>query len=102
MRQAIWLACSIFLDGGHAAAQDKPVLVHFKTDAFFRSYCYTGSSYLEFRKNGTYREIQREHMFVAVIDRGKWSQAESGEITSLIFGAGRLKAWSKLATASGS
>ena len=50
-------------------------------DIFFKSYSYTASEYVQFRANGSYRRIGREHMFVEEIDRGTWTQADSGEIT---------------------
>jgi hypothetical protein len=50
-------------------------------DTCFKSYSYTNSAYIQFCADGTYRQINREHMFVEESDRGKWCQEESGEIT---------------------
>lgn len=50
-------------------------------DVYFKSYFYTGSEYFQFSTNGTYRQVNREHMFVEESDHGTWSQAKSGELT---------------------
>ncbi len=68
-----------------ALGEEPPKDAVFKMPAdrnlFFRSYCYTGSSYVEFARDGRYRRIEREHMFVEVVDTGTWTQSETGEIT---------------------
>lgn len=48
---------------------------------YFRYDYITGSQYLEFRPDGTYRKIWREHMFVREDDHGTWSQAANGDVT---------------------
>jgi hypothetical protein len=41
------------------------------------------SSYIHFLPNGTYRRINREHLFTKEIDNGIWDQDESGLITMI-------------------
>ena len=50
-------------------------------NVYFRSDHIVGKSYLCLRRDGTYQRIAREHMFVKESDRGKWSQADGGELT---------------------
>jgi hypothetical protein len=47
---------------------------------YFFSDHLTGASLFEFRADGTFREISREHMFIAEWDAGSWSQQTNGEV----------------------
>ena len=62
-------------------AQEKSVMLPKDKDVFFKKEYFTGSSYYQFRTNGTYRQINREHMFVKESDQGTWAQQQTGEIT---------------------
>jgi hypothetical protein len=39
-----------------------------------------GATLYEFKVDGTYREIAREHMFIAEMDAGRWMQRDDGEL----------------------
>ena len=56
---------------------------HLPTDraSHFYSNHLTGSGYIEFNTDGTYRQIAREHMGVWPFDVGTWSQNQDGVVT---------------------
>jgi hypothetical protein len=65
-----------------AFADGNAVLLSTKEDTCFKSAGPDSTYYIHFRANGTYSRIDREHMFVAEIDRGTWTQdSSSGWIT---------------------
>jgi len=43
-------------------------------DVFFASDHLTGMRLVHLRKDGTFAEYAREHMFVGLVDRGRWRQ----------------------------
>ncbi len=47
---------------------------------FFESNHGTGATFTEFRPDGTYRTVSREHMFVGESDAGRWRQRATGEL----------------------
>jgi hypothetical protein len=49
-------------------------------DAFFAANNYTSTTLLHLRGDGTFAEYDREHMFIAVSDEGRWRQTPSGGI----------------------
>ena len=58
-------------------------VVHLPADraSHFYSDHLTGSSYIELKSDGTYREIAREHLGVWPIDEGTWNQNQEGILT---------------------
>lgn len=50
------------------------------TDAFFATQHYTSSRLLHLRGDGTFAEYDREHMFIAVSDEGRWRQTAAGGV----------------------
>lgn len=59
---------------------DAPALLPKDRDNVFREEAFTSTGYFCFGKDGKYRQIDREHMFVAEMDRGTWKQDATGEI----------------------
>jgi len=59
---------------------EPPFLLSKDHDTVFREERFTGTSYFHFGKDGKYREISREHMFIAEMDRGTWKQDATGRI----------------------
>lgn len=49
-------------------------------DAFFAANNYTSTTLLHLRSDGTFAEYDREHMFIAVSDEGRWRQVGTGGI----------------------
>jgi hypothetical protein len=49
-------------------------------DACFAANHYTSTNLLHLRANGTFAQYDREHMFVAISDEGRWRQAATGEV----------------------
>ena len=47
---------------------------------FFYSNHLSGSEFLELGADGSYRSIAREHMFVALVDAGRWAQSPGSEL----------------------
>lgn len=73
----IWIAIA-FPYFSHGA--DSPFLLSKDHDNVFREEAFTSTSYFYFGKDGSYRQINREHMFVAEMDRGTWKQDATGVI----------------------
>jgi hypothetical protein len=49
-------------------------------EIYFSSDHLTGSEFMIFQRDGTYTEYNREHLFVAQSDSGRWIQKEDGKI----------------------
>jgi hypothetical protein len=49
-------------------------------DAFFAANNYTSTTLLHLRRDGTFAEYDREHMFIAVSDEGRWRQTATGGV----------------------
>lgn len=49
-------------------------------DAFFATQNYTSTTLLRLRADGTFAEYDREHMFIAVSDEGRWRQVGDGSV----------------------
>lgn len=59
---------------------DAPFLLSKDHDTVFREEAFTATDYFHFGKDGKYRQINREHMFTAEMDRGTWKQDANGQI----------------------
>lgn len=59
---------------------ESPFLLSKDRDSVFRQEAFTSTDYFHFGKDGKYRQINREHMFTAEMDRGTWQQEATGEI----------------------
>ena len=59
---------------------ESPFLLPKDRDNVFRLEAFTSTDYFYFGKDGKYRQINREHMFTAEMDRGTWKQEATGEI----------------------
>lgn len=49
-------------------------------DAFFATNNYTTTALLHLRGDGTFAEYDREHMFIAVSDEGRWRPTGTGGV----------------------
>jgi hypothetical protein len=49
-------------------------------DAYFAANHFTSTSLLHLRADGTFAQYNREHMFVAISDEGRWRQGATGDI----------------------
>jgi len=74
---AAWLAQEV-------PAQDpvgpKPHVLAADEAAYFMGDNYTSASFLELRSDGTFRSIDREHMFIGEGDAGRWAQTDNGTL----------------------
>lgn len=59
---------------------EPPFMLPKDRDSIFQEQAFTSTSYFHFGKDGSYRQIDREHMFTAEMDRGTWKQEKTGEI----------------------
>lgn len=59
---------------------EPPFLLSKDRDSVFRLEAFTSTDYFHFGKEGKYRQIDREHMFTAEMDRGTWKQEKTGQI----------------------
>ena len=50
------------------------------TEAFFATQHYTSTTLLHLRADGTFAQYDREHMFIAISDEGRWRQTTSGDV----------------------
>ena len=64
------LVCAMVLEQGQASTN-----IH--ETRFYKAEGRVDAGYLELAKDGTYRAIDREHMFVAVYEQGQWAQKGS-------------------------
>lgn len=76
----IWFIGCLCL-GLTAWSAEEGLILSTKEDNYFKKEAPTGSAYVHFRTNGTYRRIAREHMYVAENDRGTWIQDSTGLVT---------------------
>ncbi len=80
MRESLLIALTLFPLAVLLAAEPERFRLPQGDDVYFRNYRHTGSDYLHFAPDGSYRLITREHRFVEVTDHGTWSQDGAGEL----------------------
>jgi hypothetical protein len=84
----VWITATLYAvilaTAATASATPPEEATNQKLDAsachFFMAPSHTNAEFLALLNNGTYLQINREHMFVAIMDQGQWAQDSSGVI----------------------